>query len=366
MMPACLLHAQARACGVQWWSDRAKRRPASRGPRGFALSAALVAWFGLAGVGSAPAAPVDDLAAALTGAKGARSTVETTRDADGRVHVVIRGEHYDGRAFLRAFLRTFLAGLSADRAPGSAFDLDLDIDVGSLGGFDGELLRGVALRLSTQRGELVALALAGRIGVSDLRGELRRGRDGRGAVHLESGDAGALLRFLDLYQNVRQGRARIDVAVPGPDGGAQGVIVVDDFSIVGERVLKPLIVSARSGPAPEDAIGLSHLRLSFGLAPDEAALREGVAVGPAFGATVEGRIGFAANDIKLRGTIVPLFGLEQEMRKSSLHPPEELFSLSYTIEGPMPEPVLRLNNPGPLAPGLLRRLFMPMRNEGGE
>jgi len=339
-----------------------KRRPTLRRVCGIAVLVALGVCLAVAGARTASATPADDIAAALIGAKGERSTIETTRDADGRLRVVIRGEHYDGRAFLRALL----AGLSADQASGSAFDLDLDMDVASLGSFNGELLRGVVLRLSAKRGEIVAFDLAGRIGGSDLRGVLRNGRDGRHTVHLESGDAGALLRFLNLYRNVRQGRARIDLDLPRPEAAPRGGIVVDDFSIVGERVLKPLIVSP-NGTAPGDSIGLSHLRLNFASAPDQAVVvSDGVAVGPLLGATLEGKLSFVNDDIRLRGTIVPFFGREQELRKSSLHPPEELFSFGYTVEGSIAEPVLRLNNPGPLAPGLLRRLFVPARNDSSE
>jgi hypothetical protein len=63
----------------------------------------------------------------------------------------------------------------------------------------------------------------------------------------------------------------------------------------------------------------------------------------------------------LRGVVIPLFasnGLSQQASPLEIQPlAEELFSIGYTITGPMEANVLRIDLAVPLAPGVLRRLF---------
>ena len=57
--------------------------------------------------------------------------------------------------------------------------------------------------------------------------------------------------------------------------------------------------------------------------------------------------------------MIPFFALDQGILPSSPTPaPEGMFSLSYRIEGQIEAPVMSINPAGPLAPGLLRKLFL--------
>ncbi len=161
--------------------------PADRGwRRGIALGAALSALAALAGGSARAATPANAVALALAMEQGRHCSVVRARDADGRAQVTVRGNFCDGRRFL-AVVRAALAGEDATAA---RLDIDLDIRVGTLAGFNNETLRDASLRLSARGGEIKKLALAGKLDGGDVAGGLRRARDGRGVIHLEAGDAG--------------------------------------------------------------------------------------------------------------------------------------------------------------------------------
>jgi hypothetical protein len=302
------------------------------------------------------AASGNDLIAAFSSADGKRSTIKTSQQGDGPTKVTLRGEYYDGRSFLRAVF----AGLTMSEPTSSAFDVDLDVKVSTFAGFNDEALHDVALRLSGKDGEIVEFALSGELGLADLRGELRRGPEGRLTVCLETDDAGAFFRFINVYPRVERGRAWIAMDVPTPNRATlDGVLDVHDFIINSETALKPFAMMPKTQPGPEELFSLSHLRFGFKLSSDQIVVDDGIVIGPSLGATATGKINFVKNDVKLGGTMIPFFALDQGILPSSPTPaPEGMFSLSYRIEGQIEAPVMSINPAGPLAPGLLRKLFL--------
>jgi hypothetical protein len=313
------------------------------------------------------AAPVDTLTAALASARNDRCSIDSARTTDARVDarvtVTVRGARCDGRGFIKAIL----GGATEKDATAVAFDADLDIKVAALTGFNNAELRDVELRLSGHAGDIGAFALAAKVGpVARLAGELRIRSDGRRLMVVESDDAGALLRFLDFYPRMANGKMTLAFDAAAPNGAPrEGQFDVRDFLLVGEAALRPLI-----GPAPAPArnakneVAFTHLRLSFKRSSGHLTIEDGMVIGPTLGATVTGKVDFAGNDLRLRGTLVPAYALA-----SVIHPVEPngegLFALSYEIVGSPRAPTLRINPFGPLAPGVLRRLFILPPNGDG-
>jgi hypothetical protein len=308
------------------------------------------------------AAPVDVLIAAVAAAQGDQCSVAATRAADARASVTVRGARCDGRGLVKAVL----GGMTERDATASAFDADLDVKVAALTGFNGAELRDVELRLSGYAGDMRAFALAAKVGPSArLAGELRTRPDGRRIMVIESDDAGALLRFLDLYPRMANGKMTLALDASAPDNAPrEGHFGVRDFLIVGEAALRSLLDPAPpAGPNAPSEVAFTRLQLSFKRSPGDLAINDGVVIGPALGATVEGKVDFAGNGVRLRGTLIPAYALA-----SLVHPDpnrEGLVALSYEIVGPPGAPTLRINPFGPVAPGFLRRLFLPPANADG-
>lgn len=320
------------------------------------LALVLVATLGLA-LGATAAAqekPGGTMADAATGgfvSAGDRCLVDSARDADGRTTITVRGELCDGRPFVKALM----AGLTGNGAAASALDADFDVKVGALTGFNGTELHDVEMSVAAPTGALRDFLLMAKPGpASRLTGRLQLRSDGRRVMVLEADDSGTLLRFLDLYPHVRHGKMLFALDVAPPNQAArQGFLRLRDFALAGETALQPLV-----DPTPgvsADQLAMTRLSLSFEQLPDALLIRDGIAAGPSVGATVEGKLDFASNRLSLRGVLVPLYE-GPWMYPPPLEKREGLFALSYEITGPPQAPVWRISS-GPLAPGLLRKLF---------
>jgi hypothetical protein len=167
---------------------------------------------------------------------GDKATLRADRAPDGTLKVTMRGELFDGRGFLKSAT----SGAPSDKAKPQSRDFDLDLKLSTVTGYNVETLRGVELRLSRRNGHIRNFGMAARLGSgAALSGDLRSYPGGRRVIYLESNDAGALLRFTDMYSRVVGGQMWLAMDPPTADHGQQeGVINVRDFSIRGEAELQ--------------------------------------------------------------------------------------------------------------------------------
>ena len=97
--------------------------------------------------------------------------------------------------------------------------------------------------------------------------------------------------------------------------------------------------------------------------PGKFTVKDAVVRGPIVGATMDGVIDYAANDVRLRGTFVPLYGLNNMFGQIPIvgmflgGSNEGLLGVTYEVVGPPSAPVLRVNPISAVAPGLLRKFF---------
>ena len=291
---------------------------------------------------------------------GDKATLRVERTPDNLYKAVIRGDVYDGRGFVK----TSMSGSSGDskqRRPG--IDIDLDAKVGAVAGLKGESLRNVDLHLLRRGGTLRSLALNAKIGSDGtLVGEMR-GRSGeRQTVYIESTDAGALFRFTDTYSRMVGGQMWVAMDPPNSDGAAQdGLINVTDFTVRGEAALDRVVAGAPSGP--NNGVQFSRMRVGFTRAPGKMSIHEGLVSGPMVGATIDGVMDYANNDLRMRGTFVPLYGLNSAFGEIPivgflLGGKEGLIgSMTYEVVGSPGAPVLRVNPISMVAPGFVRKFL---------
>src|SRR4029078_2830723 len=92
---------------------------------------------------------------------GDKTTLKAERGADGLVKVMMRGDVFDGRGFLKSAI----SGKDADpKSKSRNIDLDLDLKLGAVAGFNGEALRSVDSKFSRRNGIVKAFTLAGKMG----------------------------------------------------------------------------------------------------------------------------------------------------------------------------------------------------------
>ena len=103
---------------------------------------------------------------------------------------------------------------------------------------------------------------------------------------------------------------------------------VRDFTVKGEASLDEL---AAGGPAGAPAgIGFSRLRAEFVRQSGQLTIKEGVLKGPTIGGTIEGNIDYPGNQVRMSGTFVPLYGLNNILGQI---PVVGLFSAAAAMKG---------------------------------
>jgi hypothetical protein len=293
--------------------------------------------------------------------EGDKASLKADRGSDGVLKVVMRGDVFDGRGFLKSAI----SGKEAD-AKGKTKNVDFDVDVklGAVAGFYGEALRSVDVKMSRRNGTIKSFVFSGKLGRdTPLTGDLRGRAQGREVVYLETNDAGAFFRFTDTYSKMVGGQLALAMDPPTVEPTArEGLINVSDFSVKGEASLDRL---AGGVPAPaQGGVSFSRLRAEFTRQNGQLTIREGVVKGPAIGATIEGNIDYPGNQVRMSGTFVPMYGLNNMFGQIPIvglflggGSNEGLIGVTYEVVGSPGQPVLRVNPISAMAPGVLRKIF---------
>jgi hypothetical protein len=304
---------------------------------------------------------------------GDKATLRADRAPDGTLKVTMRGELFDGRGFIKS---ASSSGPVREKGKTQSRDFDLDVKIGTVTGYNVEALRGVELRLSRRNGFVRTFGMIAKLGnQASVMGDLRSYPGGRQVIYLESNDAGALLRFTDIYSRVAGGQMWLAMDPPTTDQGPQeGVINVRDFSIRGESTLERVAANnagtinndpARMTPQNFGAgVNFTRMRAEFTRSPGKLAVRDGVVWGPAMGATIEGQFDYLRDDVRMRGTFVPAYALNNFLARVPIvglflgggHN-EGVFGMTYEVVGPTGNATLRVNPMSMMAPGFLRKIF---------
>ncbi|CAN5206918.1 DUF3971 domain-containing protein [soil metagenome] len=296
--------------------------------------------------------------------EGDKTTLKAERGSDGVLKVTMRGDVFDGRGFMKSAI----SGKEADpKSKAKSIDFDIDLKLGAVAGYFGEAVRSVDTKISRRNGSIRTFTLSGKLGRdTPLSGELVRGKgqgQNREFINIETDDAGALLRFTDTYSKMTGGQLALAMDPPATDSRPkEGLINVRNFSIKGEASLDRV---AAGGPGvSQSGIGFSRLRAEFTRQNGQLTIREGVVKGPSIGATIEGSIDYPANQVRMSGTFVPMYGLNNMFGQIPIvglflggGSNEGLIGVTYEVVGTPSAPVLRVNPISAMAPGVLRNIF---------
>lgn len=296
--------------------------------------------------------------------EGDKTSIKVDRGADGALRVVVRGDVFDGRNFIK----TAMAGPADAKSKGRYPDLDLDVKLGVIAGHYGETIRGLDWRMSRRGGRVRTFTLNAKIGRdTPLIGEIRtRVANGKPVLYFETNDAGALFRFVDVYPRMVGGKMWLGMDPPSQDAAPQdGIINVSSFAIRGEGALDRVVAGQQNGmPQHNDNIEFGQARADFTRVPGKMMIRDGVLKGPVLGATVEGNIDYARDQVNVRGTLVPLYGLNNMFGQIPVlgqilggGSNEGIFGITYEVTGSTGSPRPVINPLSMVAPGIMRKFF---------
>ena len=146
--------------------------------------------------------------------EGDKASLKADRGSDGVLKVVMRGDVFDGRGFLKSAI----SGKEADaKSKTKNIDLDVDVKLGAVAGFYGEALRSVDAKISRRNGTIKSLSL-------QRQARTRYATDGRFA-RPRAGPRGGLSRdqrcrrILPLHRHLLQDGRRPACAGDGSSDG---------------------------------------------------------------------------------------------------------------------------------------------------
>ncbi len=286
--------------------------------------------------------------------------VEVARD--GNVYkTAVKGTAID----LRPFIKSFMSGSQADTQ-----DTDLDLKAANAIGFGEEKASGLDLRLSRRGQGLTDFRFSGQIGRADVNGALDH--QGRPLITLQTSDAGAFLRFTDLYEHMVSGNMVLRLT---PSVGSQaGAVAIRDFSLRNEEALARIFAEAPPPQASANGAGaapltpaeaqFNRMQASFVRNAGRLDVREALIVGNQAGITLSGLVDFGKNAQSLTGTFVPAYGLNNAFSKVPLFGPllgggtnEGLLGVNFRVTGSLTRPDVSVNPLSAMTPGFLRKLF---------
>lgn len=288
-----------------------------------------------------------------------------------KVHLT--GEVMDARGIMKSLMTT--PSSVTTRRQAKLPDVDLDAKVGALTGNYGEVMRQVDLRVARRGVEITELDLSAKVGrdgslagkIRDWKSEIRDWHGKGPALQVATTDAGALVRFLDIYPKMQGGEAWLVVDPPrSDDTPQQGVLHVRNFFVKGEPGLTQLSSAVRdsSGNIVDGSAGFEKAQAQFVRTPGKITFKDGAIWGTSAGVTFDGTLDFAANRVSMRGTFVPAYALNNMFSKLPVlgmllggGPNEGLLGVTFEVVGNMSAPTLRVNPISAVAPGFLRKIF---------
>ncbi|MEI3851744.1 MULTISPECIES: YhdP family protein [Ensifer] len=275
-----------------------------------------------------------------------------------------------------ADIRPILAQMKAgsDQSQGGGGDITIKAQLDRVTGFNGESLSNVNLVYSERGSQIedVNLSAVTGSGQALVARIAKAGADN--TLELTTGDAGALARFADIYQNMRGGLLNLKLRDRGGRSW-RGSVDIRKFQLVGEQRLQSMVstptgADGRSlNQAVRRDIDVSSARFERGfaqLALDRGAIRVdgGVLRGTDVGATFQGTVRDNNGIMDMTGTFMPAYGLNRIFGELPLigvllgnGRDRGLLGITFKLNGPFNQPKLTVNPLSIIAPGVFRSIF---------
>ncbi len=303
-----------------------------------------------------------------------------TRAATG-VDIVVKGHSVDGSQIARRG--------SGDNANGggkpsgkssSSFDGPFHIDarLERVVLRNNVVLAPFALDVAGVADRPVTMTLSGKVAkTGTLTGSIApAGGDRR--LTLDTSDIGTLARGLFGFTSMKGGSLDLTATLHGSgtaaaaDDGAtddyQGTLDIKDFRLLNQPFLARLFSAGSlvgfGNLMQGGGIEVDHLKVPFSANNGVLAIHTARATGPAIGISAEGYIDRPKNEIALKGTLVPLFGINSVLGYIPFlgnllisKPGEGIIGMTYTVSGNADEPKISVNPLSLVTPGIFRRIF---------
>jgi hypothetical protein len=193
---------------------------------------------------------------------------------------------------------------------------------------------------------------------------------------LTVGDMGLLLQGLYGFTSIKGGKlemaatfnGRGDQPVTGDGPDFSGKASLKEFRVLNQPFLARLFTAGSLGGLANlmqgQGVQVDSLDVPFSSKNNVISVHDVRATGPAIGVSADGYIDRPKNAIALKGSLVPLFGINSVLGNIPLlgtlvtsKEGEGIIGMTYSVSGNADEPSVSVNPLSALAPGILRRIF---------
>lgn len=284
--------------------------------------------------------------------------------------VDISGASLDARSLIKQFtsdVDTATKGAGSDAVSVSA-------DVASLTGFHDEALSNLKLEYSAAGSRVNGLNVTAAASSGAAITIDNTASEGGRVLRVKSADAGAILRFLNVYEHMEGGAIALSLS-GSADGPMKGQVDARNFYIVNEPKLASIVSTTPAGDtrslneAVKGNIDTSRVQFERGFAEIDKGsgylkLANGLLRGPRIGTTFQGTLYDPNNNMDMTGTFMPVYGLNRIFGELPLFGPllgngrdRGLIGVTYRLRGNANKPTLNINPLSVVAPGIFRSIF---------
>ncbi|MBZ9676773.1 DUF3971 domain-containing protein [Mesorhizobium sp. ES1-1] len=307
------------------------------------------------------------------------SKVTLNRGDDVAVSVKRSGKGYavdvSGSALdARSLIKQFTSDVDTATKTTGSNSISVSADIARLNGFHDEQLSNLKLDYSATGSRVNGLRVSATassgaaITISNTTG------GGQRSLNVQSADAGAILRFLNVYEHMEGGS--ITLALSGSsEGPMTGKVDTTNFFVVNEPKLASIVSTTPAGDnrslnqAVKGNLDTSRVKFERGYAEINKGsgylrLANGVLRGPRIGTTFQGTLYDQNNNMDMTGTFMPVYGLNRIFGELPLvgvllgnGRDRGLIGVTYRLKGNANKPLLDINPLSVIAPGIFRSIF---------
>ncbi|WP_321385789.1 DUF3971 domain-containing protein [Rhizobium sp.] len=291
----------------------------------------------------------------------------------GLMSVKVNGASLDGRSLFKK-MKTGGGSNSSAHDQTSKLNIDVNVSLDKLIGFNSESMSGVKLLYSSRAGELSALNMSGMTD-SGQAVVVQSGKNGRpDEISVITSDAGDLARLLDLYSHMRGGL--LDLRLRGDlEKNWTGSLDLRNFRVENEDRLQKIVTT----PATDDGRSLnSAVKQDLDVSSEKfqrgfarlvykngvLATENGVVRGEQVGASFQGVLKDARGQMEMTGTFMPAYGLNRLFAEVPIigfilgnGRDRGLLGITFKVTGSVESPHLIVNPLSIIAPGVFRQIF---------
>jgi len=180
------------------------------------------------------------------------------------------------------------------------------------------------------------------------------------AIHVQSDDAGGVLRGAGIFEKSRGGTLDLMLTPRAAPGEYNGRMTIRNTRVKGAPVLAELLsaISVVGILQLLDGEGLTFSEVSadFILTPNALQISRGSAIGTSLGISLAGVYDLKANRVDMQGVISPIY-LLNSVGSFLTRKGEGLFGFNYRLSGDAAAPSVGVNVLSILTPGMFREIF---------